>query len=640
MTQSLLDTLQFPQDLKRLSLNELEQLAGEIRERLVDIGNVCGGHLASNLGVVELTLALHVLLDSPKDRLLWDTSHQTYVHKMLTGRLDRMYTIRQDGGLSGFAKIDESEHDTFGAGHASTALSAGLGVAKARDVLKQDYTVVSIIGDASLSGGMSYEALNNIKDFQNSNFICILNDNDMSISPPVGSMSDYITRVRTSDIYNRAKNKFQRILNRIPRIGVPLNKKIEKIVERFRDLIIDVKVGVLFEEFGFKYIGPIDGHDLPMLMAAINFAKDYPGPIMVHIITTKGKGLQEAEADPVTYHGVAPKKKNLETLPLEKTPAPKAKTYTQIFGEEMVRLAGVHSDMVVITPAMQGGSGLNGYAAAYPERFFDVGIAEEHAVTFAAGLARAGVKPVLAIYSTFLQRGYDQMVHDVCLQKLPVIFALDRAGLVGEDGPTHHGVFDYNYMLPIPHLTILAPKDGEELKAMLDWAVTQPEAVSVRYGKGEPPAQNGSIQTPMHTQKAEVLHGSETGPLDVLIIGVGSMAWPACEAAQTLETDNGLKTAAINLRFVKPLDTETLSAWIGRSSTVIVVEEGMEIGGVFTHILQSIPTDKPLSHFHSIAIPDEFVDHGKLGTLRNAYNLTSQGIVQTALTKLSLTSKR
>lgn len=629
MTTELLHKLQLPEDLKHLSRNELETLAADIRKTLLEVGNICGGHLASNLGVVELTIALHAVLESPKDKILWDTSHQTYVHKILTGRLDRIFTVRQENGLSGFAKIGESDHDIFGAGHASTALSAALGVAQARDLRGEDYAVFAVVGDASLSGGMSFEALNNTEKLK-SNFVCILNDNDMSISPPVGNMSKYITTLRTSDAYNLAKNKFERICDKIPKIGVPLRKKIEKVIERIRDTLIDVKIGVIFEEFGFRYIGPIDGHNLPMLMGALRYAKNYSGPILVHIITQKGKGHEPAEQDPVKYHGVSPKK---APAAIATAPAVTLPTYTEIFGQEMINIANQRQDTVVITPAMKGGSGLNAYADAFPNRFFDVGIAEEHAVTFAAGLARAGVKPILAIYSTFLQRGYDQLIHDVCLQKLPIVLALDRAGIVGEDGPTHHGVFDYAFLLSIPNIAILAPKDGNELIRMLHWAVDQDITVSVRYPKGPVPVQDGAINTPLTTMKAEILADYSTGAdktHDVLIIGAGSMAWPAAEAADILQ-GMGISAVALNPRFIKPMDMDTIDYYGQSASNIIVVEEGCAIGGVFSHILSQTRLNKPVSQWHSIAIPDYFLDHGKMNVMREKLGLSKEGIVRKAL---------
>ncbi len=622
-SDSLLYSLKLPEDLRRLSVEELEQLAFEIRAELLKIGDACGGHLASNLGVVELTLALHSVFESPKDAFIFDTSHQTYVHKMLTGRLDQMYTIRQYHGLSGFAKITESPHDIFGAGHASTALSAALGVARGKRVLNEAGTVVAIIGDASLSGGMAFEALNNIESADR-NFVCILNDNNMSISEPIGSMSAYITRVRTSAAYNAAKAKFERIMNRIPRVGVPLRRKIEKTVDRFRDILIETKFGVIFEEFGFKYLGPIDGHNIAMVMAAIRYAKHYPGPIMIHIVTVKGKGHTLAEENPIDYHGVKPKEKKKPATTVS-APLP---TYTQVFGDHAMEMAKKNPAIVVITPAMREGSGLVKYAKAFPDRYYDVGIAEEHAVTFAAGLTRSGVRPVLAIYSTFLQRGYDQLIHDVCLQNLPVMFALDRAGLVGEDGATHHGVFDFAFMLHIPNLVVLAPKDAPEFRAMLDWMVDCPSPVSIRYPKVTAPILQEK-PAPIELGKGEVIFesaDSDTHP-QIAFLAIGSMVEISLAAARMLD-EQGIRVAVINLRFAKPLDTELVSAYAHRYAQVVVVEEGSEIGGLFGFILRSLThSGLPLSKFCQCAVPDVFVDHGKVDELRDEVGLTAEKIV-------------
>jgi 1-deoxy-D-xylulose-5-phosphate synthase len=623
LNQSLLYSKHFPQDLKNFNIHELLQLSTEIRAELIKIGETCGGHLASNLGVVELTIALHYVFNSPSDKMVWDVSHQCYVHKMLTGRRDQMYTIRQDGGLSGFAKISESEHDMFGAGHASTALSAALGMAKARDIQGKNHSVISVIGDATLSGGMAFEALNNVESL-GSNMICILNDNDMSISPPVGNMANYMTELRTSDAYNIAKEKFESITEKIPVFGSPLRKVVEKMVDAMRDIFIDVKAGVLFEEFGFRYFGPIDGHNVTQLIAALNYAKTYDGPIMIHIITQKGKGHQPAELDPVKFHGVSPKAKP----PPKKTVVTKGEKFTSTFGSEIIEIAKDDPNVVVITPAMREGSGLVDYEKQFPERYFDVGIAEEHAVTFSAGLAQSGLKPWLAIYSTFLQRGYDQVIHDVCIQNLPVYFAIDRAGVVGEDGATHHGVFDYCFLLPIPNIYILAPKDVTELKSMMRWTNNQNKAVAIRYPKGEAPQPLKSLNNPISIGKAEVLHDHKQPQLDYTFISCGSMAWPAYEAAQELEK-NGAKTAVINLRFIKPLDVELLSHYIKRSSHVVVIEEGQKIGGVSSHILHSVSEKQPItSNWHSISIPDHFLDHGKVKSLKEQTNLSKNGILR------------
>lgn len=627
MNTPLLEQLSLPEDLKTLSLSELEKIAQEIRDVLLNVGDVCGGHLASNLGVVELTIALHATFNSPKDKFIFDTTHQCYVHKILTGRLDRIYSTRKKGGLSGFAKISESEHDIFGAGHASTALSAALGVAHARNVRKEEYAVAAIIGDASLSGGMAYEALNNVSNLSG-NFICILNDNNMSISNPVGNMATYISKIRTSKAYTTARETFKTLCKNIPMVGEPLHRKIVKVVDTMREVVFDSHVGVMFEEFGFRYIGPIDGHDIAMVMASLRYAKQYNGPIMLHVITTKGKGYKPAEDDPIKYHGVSPKSPALlNAVNIIKKDEIKALSYTETFGKTMIEIAKEKDDVVVITPAMKAGSGLVEYAEQFSDRFFDVGIAEEHAVTFAAGLARAGVTPVLAIYSTFLQRGYDQVLHDICIQKLPIVMALDRAGLVGQDGATHHGVFDYAFLLHIPHMTILAPKDCNELSAMLWWSVKQKRAISIRYPKTAPSQDYPNDTLTIKSEKSEIMQAFDQFSTNkkMLIIGVGSMAIPSFYAAQEVKD---LNIAVINLRFIKPLDTHTLTPLINEAETVIVVEEGCKIGGVSTFIQTEIRHNKTQENWINIGIPDQFVDHGTVSELLIDYNLTTAGIIK------------
>ncbi|RAP39230.1 1-deoxy-D-xylulose-5-phosphate synthase [Candidatus Marinamargulisbacteria bacterium SCGC AAA071-K20] len=627
MTTKFLDNSNFPEDLQTLSNSDLETLAVEIRERLIDVCDHCGGHLASNLGVVELTLVLHILFESPNDKFFWDTSHQTYVHKMLTGRLDKMYTIRQDNGLSGFANIFESDHDAFGAGHASTSISAALGAVHARDLQKQDHKVVAVFGDSALSGGMAFEALNNVEGLDK-NFICVLNDNDMSISRPVGSMAQYITHIRTTKLYDKAKSRVEKIINRVPKYAGPLKRRVEKIVDHLIDIIVDTKAGVIFEEFGFKYLGPIDGHNIPLLMAALKYAKTYNGPIMIHIITQKGKGLKVAEADPIKYHGVSPTPSPSKIKSTSDNP--KVKTFSQTLGDKMTSICNKNKKVVVITPAMKEGSGLSKFSDAHPDRFFDVGIAEEHAVTYAAGLARNGIKPLLAIYSTFLQRGYDQVIHDVCIQNLPVVFALDRAGIAGQDGPTHQGVFDYAFLLSIPNMTILAPKDPEELERMLDWSFEQNSPISIRYPKSHSSDQNGDVATEIGAIKSECLTDNRTDKkedIHLLYIGVGTMAWPCYDAA-LVQQSQGKSVVAINLRFIKPLDTKFLAPYIEKAQKIIVVEEGAGIGGVYHNILREFNhLDKALNQWKQIALPDQFIEHGQVSTLKLKYGLTASNII-------------
>ena len=582
---NLLNTLNFPSDLKQLTQVELISLCKEIRIRLVDITNTVGGHLASNLGVVEISVGLHTIFNSPEDQFLWDTSHQTYVHKMLTGRLKDMYTIKQYKGLSGFAKITESSHDIFGAGHASTSLSAAIGLAQARNAQNKKNAVVCVLGDGGLSGGMCYEALNNIEQL-NGNFICILNDNDMSISPPVGAMAKYITSIRTLQIYDDVKDIFTKVFNKIPRIGVPLKRRIEKAVDGTVTTLLDVKAGVLFEEFGFKYLGPIDGHNLTEVMATLKYAKSYNGPILLHMITTKGKGLKNAELNPIKYHGVSAKK----TKPNPDTHVKKIETYTQCFGSEIIKIANKNTLVHVITPAMREGSGLVEYEKQFPNRYYDVGIAEEHAVTFSAGLSKGGVIPVLAIYSTFLQRGFDQVIHDVCLQKLPMVFAIDRAGLVGADGPTHHGVFDLSYLLMIPNMVVCAPKDGDELKQLLEWACQSNKIVSIRYPRGNVPLEDGQKSTPIHFGDSQLMT-EEFNEIDCLILSIGNFVWPSTELALTLKKDNNINCTVVNCRFIKPLDKKTLEPLIKKSKLIAVIEDGAQIGGAFHYILNQFSHD-------------------------------------------------
>jgi len=617
--KSLLDSLNYPEALQELTQTQLEQLAQEVRQRLRDIGDACGGHLASNLGVVELTLVLHTLFQTPKDKFVWDTSHQAYVHKMLTGRKKEMFTVRKKDGLSGFANIFESEHDAFGAGHASTSLSAGLGMAQARDLKGEDYKVVSIFGDSALSGGMAFEALNNLEALK-SNYVCILNDNDMSISEPVGAMADYMTKVRTAPIYNQTRKMVLSAMQSIPKVGGPLKRRVEKALDRFREFILDTKFGTLFEEFGVKYIGPLDGHNMPLLMLALNYAKSYPGPIMVHIITQKGKGYDKAEANPVKYHGVSPKKTN---------PVTQTKTiqlsYQQRFAQSMEVICEKHKEVVAVTPAMKGGSGLSHFAQRFPKQFFDVGIAEEHAVTFAAGMARCGIRPVVAIYSTFLQRGYDQLLHDVCLQKLPVVFALDRAGLVGQDGATHQGLFDITYMLPIPNLTILVPQDGWELEEMLNWAIQQDGPVSIRYPKETEPATEKKDLIPLSKQRHVLTYEEKNKKgIKLLIIAIGPCALAAKSAATDFPDQN---IAVINGRCIKPLDAAFLKPYLESSDAVLVVEEGQSIGGLFSYLQQQFLGQLPAQQrWYQLAVPDVFIEHATIPEQRADLGLDKAGI--------------
>jgi 1-deoxy-D-xylulose-5-phosphate synthase len=475
----LLENIKLPEGLNELSTADLEKLAGEIRARIIEVVSRSGGHLSTSLGTVELCLSLHTLFDSPRDKLIFDVGHQAYAHKILTGRLREFETLRQYKGMSGFPNKEESPHDIFTTGHAGTAISTALGIAAARDIVGENFHVVAVVGDGSVVGGMSLEAINNIGIIDEKNFIVILNDNEMSISKSVGSVSTYLTGVRTSQWYTETKDQIERMVRMLPRIGVPIIKSAAKLKERVKHLLVDLKFDVIFEELGFKYLGPIDGHNIPLLLSTLHFAKEVKGPVLVHILTKKGKGYPPAEKDPTFFHSAPP-----FDIGTGKPKAVTGMTYTSIFGKTITRLGEKDKRIIGISAAMIDGTGLDEFAKRFPERSFDVGIAEEHSIAFAAGLASQGFRPVVAIYSTFFQRAYDQIIHDVCLQNLPVIFALDRAGIVGEDGPTHNGVFDLAFLRHIPNMVVMAPKDENELQHMVYTAVNHNGPISIRYPKG------------------------------------------------------------------------------------------------------------------------------------------------------------
>src|SRR3989339_309253 len=476
---TLLDKIKLPETLKELSAKQLEQVAAEVREKIVSTVANTGGHLAPSLGAVELAVALHATFDSPKDKIIWDVGHQAYAHKILTGRLDRFDTLRQSGGLSGFPNAAESQHDPFTVGHASTSISQALGLAKARELNGDDYQVVAIIGDGSLSGGLSYEGVNNVGILK-SNMIVILNDNEMSISRNVGSISCYLTQFTTSNAYVDLRNRIEKLVKRVPRVGTSLFEAAKRLKDRTKHIVVSFKVDVIFEELGFKYFGPIAGHNIPLIMSTLTHAKDIPGPVLIHVLTKKGKGYKPAEVDPTRFHGTGPfNRQTGESLGEQK------QTYTSIFGQTVAKL-GEHNDkLAAVTAAMLDGTGLELFCAQHPERFFDVGIAEEHAVTFAGALAKGGFHPIVAVYSTFLQRAYDEIIHDVCLQNLPVTFAVDRAGIVGEDGATHNGIFDIAYLRTLPNMVVSAPKNEQELQNLLFTALHHPGPMAIRYPRGE-----------------------------------------------------------------------------------------------------------------------------------------------------------
>ena len=630
-----IETLNLPKDLAQLSLKELDCVANDIRELLCEIGESCGGHFSSNLGVVELTIALHASFSSPVDKFVWDTSHQCYVHKILTGRLDRMFSIKQKDGLSGFANIFESPHDIFGCGHASTALSSALGLAVARDLNNETHSVGAIIGDASLSGGMSFEALNNIKSV-NGNFICILNDNNMSISQPVGSLANYITTLRTAPIYNGLRSQCNELIGHIPKIGVPLKNRLGIVMDTMRHMLVNTQADHLFENFGFRYLGPIDGHNIPMLMAALKYVKQYPKAVLLHIVTSKGKGYSPAEQNPTKFHGVKPKALSLvHTSHSSCQPKPsKLPTYTQVFSETLLELAEKNPKLLAITPAMCEGSGLVEFRKRFASRYFDVGIAEEHAITFAAGLARADFIPIVAIYSTFLQRGFDQVIHDVCIQKLPMIFAIDRAGLTGEDGATHQGVFDLAFLTMIPNMVVLAPKDGNELKEMLCWAVNSKKIVSIRYPKGNIPKQQRL--SPFELGKAEILlEPSNKTRIDLAIFCLGSPTWSAYEAAKNYMQHHALANiAVINIKSLKPLDETLILEIASKSERLLCVEDGCKIGGLHARICQLLQTHQHYKPCDGLGVDDYFIEHASRQEQLSEFHLDETGLSQFISSKI------
>lgn len=610
----LLTTINDPQDLKKCNSQQLHTLASEIRQFLVETLSKTGGHLAPNLGVVELTLALHYVFNSPKDKLIWDVGHQAYVHKMLTGRRDMFPTLRQYKGLCGFPKMNESPHDVWETGHSSTSLSAAMGMATARDLKKEKNHVVAIIGDGALTGGMALEALNHI-GHERKNVIVVLNDNEMSIAPNVGALHNYLGKIRSTENYQWAKDEVEGLLKSIPAVG----GKLASIAERFKDSMKYLLVsGVLFEELGFTYIGPIDGHNMELLVDTLKTAKQTKGPVLIHAITKKGKGYAPAEADSVKWHGIG-------TYKIESGDTPKsAPTYTSVFAETMIELAAEDKSLVAVTPAMPAGSGLIPFGQKYPDRLFDVGIAEQHACTFAAGLATQGLKPVLAIYSTFLQRAYDQLIHDVARQKLNVVFAVDRAGLVGADGETHQGMYDIAFMRIIPNMVIMAPKDENELRHMMKTAMAYNEGpISYRYPRL--PARGVPVDRELQVLpigKAEIVREGK----QVAILSFGHVFELAEQAVNQLNAE-GIRPMLVNARFCKPLDEELLFRLAKEGYDIVTVEEGCEMGGFGSAVIECYNR----AGYHGVnvqvvAVPDYFVEHGSVKEQRQEVELTVENI--------------
>ena len=611
----ILERIKDTNDIKNLNWDELNVLASEIRRFLVEKVSESGGHLASNLGVVELTIAMHLAYDMPMDKMIWDVGHQAYTHKILTGRQEGFAQLRKYGGMSGFPKRKESDCDAFDTGHSSTSISAGIGYVEAREILKEDYKVVSVIGDGSFSGGMAYEALNNASHLK-SNYVIVLNDNNMSISENVGGMSNYLNGIRTADFYNDLKKGVTNALNSIPGVGKKVVSSIHKTKNSIKQLFVP---GMLFEEMGITYLGPVDGHDIKKLYRTLREAQKMDHAVLVHVLTKKGKGYAPAEQNPAKFHGIGP----FEIATGNGTEVKEKDTYTDVFGKVMYKLGEQEPKMTAITAAMKDGTGLVGFQKKYPERFFDVGIAEGHAVTFAAGLAAAGLKPVFAVYSSFLQRGYDQIVHDVCMQNLPVVFAIDRAGLVGSDGETHQGAFDMAYLSHIPNMTVLSPKNKWELADMLRFAVKHDGPIAVRYPRGTAYDGLQEYREPIVLGKSEVIHEER----EIAIFSVGHMMEEAYKVWETLKS-KGYSCSLINSRFVKPMDEEVLRRMAKTHKLFVTIEEGVEAGGYGERVSSYVFKEELPVKVLINAIPDKYVEQGSIARLRKEILLDADSMVE------------
>jgi 1-deoxy-D-xylulose-5-phosphate synthase len=615
----LLDAIDTPHDLRKLQRSQLPQVAQEIRDQIIDVVSQLGGHFGGNLGIVELTLALHYAFDTPRDQIIFDTGHQSYPHKLITGRRDTFHTIRQHNGISGFCKREESVYDVFNAGHASTSISAALGVAVARDFRKEDYRVVGVVGDGALSGGLALEGLNQAGHLKRKLFL-ILNDNDMSISTNVGAISGYLNQIIKGQRYNALRDLAKGVMDRIPLIGGKMLNLASDVEELLKHMAVP---GTLFEELGFKYLGPYDGHDLEHLIDTFEKYKDYDGPILLHVITKKGKGYVPAENKPIWSHGVSPF--DIKSGEVKKSSTPTPPSYTAVFADTLIELAKRDEKIVAITAAMPEGTGLDKFGKAHPERMFDVGIAEEHAVTFSGGMATQGMKPIAAIYSTFLQRGFDQVFHDVAIMDLPVVFALDRAGIVGADGPTHHGIYDMSYLRIFPNMICMAPKDENELRHMLKTAFETGHPTSLRYPRG-----NGfGVQMDPELKsipvgKGEVLREGKDGT----IFAIGAEVWPSMEAAELLKKE-GIEVAVVNGRFIKPLDDELIHRFCRPGARVLTVEEGSLAGGFGSAVMERTQ-ELGISgvEFDRIGVADVYVHHGAQEVLRAEHDLHPEGIAR------------
>ena len=610
----ILEKIKKPNDIHKIPLEDFEPLAAEIRDFLIRSVSRTGGHLASNLGVVELTLALHNVLDFPEDKLIWDVGHQAYTHKILTGRKDEFKNLRQEGGLSGFPKRSESPCDAYDAGHSSNSISAGLGYVHARDILGQKHHVVSVIGDGALTGGMAYEALNNAAELK-TNFIIIINDNNMSISRNVGGMSTYLSALRTAEAYTGMKMGVTKALKKVPKVGTALVDTMRKTKSSVKQLFIP---GMLFENMGLTYLGPVDGHNMRQMMKLFNEAKRVEGPVVVHVLTKKGRGYEPASAHPDRFHGTGPFDIKTGRV-LQKKTVP---GYTDVFSKALVSLGEKNKKLTAITAAMPDGTGLVEFSRRFPDRFFDVGIAEEHAVSFAAGLALGGLVPVVAIYSSFLQRAVDQILHDVCMQKLHVIFAVDRAGLVGADGETHQGCFDLSYLSMMPNMTVLAPKNDRELEEMLAFAVSFDGPIAIRYPRGSAHQGLREYQAPVEYGRSEIIRKGKK----IAVLGVGSMIPSCMEICKGLK-DDGYDPTFVNARFVKPLDVDLLDELAKDHSLFVTVEENVKSGGYGEHVSAYMEACHPDVRVLPLAIPDHFIEHGTVDRQRMKIGLNVQGIL-------------
>ncbi len=615
---SVLEKVGFPEDIRKLSIAELNTLSQEIRDLIIDTVASRGGHLASSLGAVELTLALHFIFNTPQDKIIWDVGHQSYAHKIITGRKEQFSSLRKQGGISGFPRREESIYDAFNVGHSGTSISAAAGFAQAKCLKGEKDKIIAVIGDGSMTTGMAFEALNWAGDSKK-DLIIVLNDNEMSISPNVGALSSYLNRIMTGHRVTKLKSEVKGFLRSIPGIGEHIVKFSQQIEESLKTFVVP---GGLFEELGFTYVGPLEGHRLDYLIKNFQNVRDLEGPVLVHVITKKGKGYKFAEEKPLSYHGIAPF--DVETGQAHAS-ASVFPAYTEIFGKTLVELAQEDQRLVAITAAMCEGTGLEQFQKAFPQRLYDVGIAEQHAVTFAAGLAVEGFLPVVAIYSTFLQRAYDQILHDVCLQNLPVIFAIDRAGIVGEDGATHQGIFDYSYLRSIPNLIVMAPKDENELRHMLKTAVSCGSPVSLRYprGKGVGAKMDKKIKT-LKIGKGEVLRKGS----DLAVIAVGATVYPALAAAEKMAGEK-VSVEVINARFVKPIDSALILNTARAFKKIIIVEENVLQGGFGSAVLEML-AEKSVSNvkIKRLGIPDEFVEHATQAQLRHKYGIDEEGIIR------------